>query len=630
MNSILSKILLVALLCVNNTEVNAQTFSKYPTHWWTGMKMNKIQILVKREDGKIFPDKKTVTTKYPGVTIDKVHSFENKKYIAIDITIAATAKPGVMGFSIKSINPNEETVLEYELHARKNSKLTQQGVTSADVVYLIMPDRFANGDPSNDYYMEMRDTGHNRNNPFDRHGGDLKGIENNINYFKDLGVTAIWLTPVVENDMTRTEEGGTSRSTYHGYAFTNQYKIDKRFGGDEAYKSMINTAHNNGLKVIQDAVYNHIGNDHFLFRDMPAKDWVNQWPKYQNTSYRDQPLSDPYAAPSDKKIAVDGWFTPFLVDVNQRNPYVAKFLIQYQIWATQEYGIDGWRVDTYFYSDEKFLNDVNNAMYKEFPNLTMFGEAWTYTVPNSAYFCKNNLNKVPFKHNSQGNTDFPYYYSLVAALNEKPGWNDGINKFYQTLAQDYLYEDANKNCVFLDNHDLDRIHSVLGKDVDKTKLAHGILLTQRGIPQMYYGDEILVSNFKDPSDAEVRKDFEGGWPGDAKNKFTAEGRTAEENVFYNYIKTILQFRKTSKALTKGKLTQYLPKDGVYTYFRIFNNEKVMVIVNVETTEKTVDTQRFEEILGKQVNGLDIVTNQMVTVSGNMKLKPKEIKIISLK
>ncbi len=618
---------LIALFFVMESS-NAQSVSVYPSHWWTGMKMNKIQLLIKREDGKIFPDKKSISTKYPGVTINKVHDFENQKYIALDITIAPNAKPGTLGIEINTINLKEAFTIEYELKPKVNTKLTQQGVTSEDVVYLIMPDRFANGDPSNDFYTDMRDTGHNRNNPFDRHGGDLKGIENNISYFKDLGVTALWLTPVVENDMTRTQEGGVSRSTYHGYAFTNQYKVDKRFGGDEAYKSMINAAHKNGLKVIQDAVYNHLGNDHFLYADAPAKDWVNQWPKYQNTSYRDQPLSDPYAAPSDRKIAVDGWFTPFLVDVNQKNPYVAKFLIQYQIWATQEYGIDGWRVDTYFYSDENFLNNVNEAMYKEFPNLTMFGEAWMYNVPNTAYFCNNNMN-VPFKHNSQGCTDFPYYYSLIAAMNEAPGWNDGINKFYQTIAQDYLYKDANKNCVFLDNHDLDRIHSVLGKDVAKTKIAHGILLTQRGIPQLYYGDEILMSNFKNPSDAEVRKDFEGGWSGDANNKFVASGRTTEENDFYNYLKTILQFRKNSNAIKKGKLTQYLPKDGVYTYFRIWKNEKVMVIINTEATEKKVDATRFNEMLSNKKTGINIINNEKINVSAEMILKGKEIKIISL-
>ncbi|MGB3005207.1 MAG: alpha-amylase family glycosyl hydrolase, partial [Chitinophagaceae bacterium] len=445
--------------------------------------------------------------------------------------------------------------------------------------------------------------------------------------FQELGATAIWMTPVVENDMSRTMEGGSSRSTYHGYAFTDQYNVDKRLGGNEAYKKLVNAAHANGLKIIQDAVYNHFGNDHWSIRDLPMKDWLNQWPSYTNTSYKDQPLVDPYASAMDKKVSVDGWFTPFLVDVNQRNPYVANFLIQYAVWATEEFGIDGWRVDTYFYSDPLFLNKVNEALYKEFPSLTVFGEVWVHSVTNSAYFCENNMN-IPFKHNSQGVTDFPLYFASLDLLNQPFGWNEGASKFYQVLAQDLLYKNPMRNCIFLGNHDMDRFYSLVGEDFMKYKMGINLLLTQRGIPQLYYGDEILMKNFKNPTDAEVRRDFPGGWPGDKENKFSADGRTTLENEAFNHVKALAQFRKKSSAITSGKLMQFVPRDAVYIYFRYDEKQTVMVISN--TSDKTVKPDWSLYI--ERIKGFTQVRN---VISGEIKplsevnIKPKESFVFEL-
>lgn len=610
-------------------QLTSYALDVYPAHWWTGMKNPVLQIMV-HADSISFKKDAVAMVKYPGVKVLKTELANNPHYLFITISISPQAKPGKMVFTIHG-HQNDWTImhLQYQLKKRspENGKSRVQGVTAKDLVYLIMPDRFSNGDPSNDYFADMRDTGHDRNNPFDRHGGDLKGVENHLDYLKDLGVTSVWMTPVVENDMARTMEGGTSRATYHGYAFTNQYQVDKRLGGNEAYHSLINAAHKKGMKIIQDAVYNHLGKDHFLIRDLPDSSWLNQWPSYTNTSYKDQPLVDPYASGIDKKTALDGWFTPFLVDINQRNPFVSTFLIQYAIWATEEFGIDGWRVDTYFYSDPVFLNKVNEALYREFPSVTVFGEAWVQSVTNSAYFCQNNI-AVPFKHNSQGVTDFPLYFATNDLLNQPYGWNEGANKFYQVLAQDVLYKDPMRNCIFLDNHDLDRFYSVIGEDFSKYKMAINLLLTQRGIPQLYYGSEILMKNFKNPSDAEVRRDFPGGWQGDPENKFSTSGHTPAENEAFSYVKALANFRKSSTAIGSGKLMQFLPKDGVYTYFRYDAKQTVMVISNTGSQPVRPDWNYLAERTAGFTKLRNAITGT-ITSFNDFEIKPKESFVFEL-
>lgn len=604
----------------------ADTYNVYPTHWWTGMKQNKVQLIIHGEGmGAI----SSVSTGYPGVKVVKLQKAENPRYLFVDILIGPETRPGTFNFSLSG--GGKKVQLSYTLYKKNgaNGKTRVKGVHASDLVYLIMPDRFSNGDPSNDYFEDMRDKGHDRENPFDRHGGDLKGVQNHLSYLEELGVTSIWMTPVVENDMTRTMEGGSSRSTYHGYAFTDHYQVDKRLGGNTAYKELIGAAHARGMKVIQDAVYNHVGNDHWFIRDMPMKDWVNQWPSYQNTSYKEQPLIDPYGSAIDKKVSVDGWFTPFLVDLNQRNPFVSTFLIQYAIWATEEFGIDGWRVDTYFYSDPVFLNRVNDALLREFPTLTVFGEAWVQNPMYSAYFCENNI-ALPFKHNCQGVTDFPLYFSMVDAIKQPFGWNDGVNKLYQVLAQDGLYKNPMRNCIFLTNHDLDRFYSVIGEDLDKFKMGMNLLLTLRGIPQLYYGDEVLMKNFKDPSDAEVRKDFPGGWPDDkAKdNRFTREGRSDKQNEAFDHVSRLAQFRKTSSAIGSGKLMQYLPKDGLYVYFRYDANQTVMTISHTGDKKIKPDWNWYRERLSGFTKARNVVSGKTLLLD-QLELEPRESFVFEL-
>ncbi len=595
----------------------------YPTHWWTGMKNGKLQLILRGAD--IADNQFSIN--YPGVKLLKTHRLENKNYVFLDFQIAPTARPGTIKIQVK--NGTSTGDISYTLKPKRpgNGSTWAQGVTAADFVYLLMPDRFANGDPSNDAFADMRDTAKSRSNPFNRHGGDLQGVSNHLDYLKDLGITALWMTPVVENDMARTEEGGVSRSTYHGYAFTNQYEVDRRLGGNETYKKLSDELHRRGMKLIQDAVYNHVGIDHWSIQDMPMKDWVNQWPSYQNTSYKDQPLVDPYASQFDKKISVNGWFTPFLADLNQQNPYVANFLVQHAIWATQEFGLDGWRVDTYFYSDPQFLNRVNRELLNEFPKLTVFGEAWVHSVINSAFFTQNNLN-IPFKHNVQGVTDFPLYFALLDGVNQPFGWTEGVNRVYNTLAQDMVYKDPNRNCIFLDNHDLDRFYSVAGEDLDKFKMGIAWLLTLRGIPQLYYGTEILMKNFKNPSDAEVRRDFPGGWPDDAVNKFTPEGRTGQEQEAWQYISTLASYRKNSTAITKGKLMQYLPENGLYTYFRYSPQQTVMVISHTGKEETPVKMSRFEERTKGYTKMKNIITGEVVPLQ-DFTIRPKQSFVFEL-
>jgi glycosidase len=588
------KYVLFSLAILVATLLNAQSeIAVYPTHWWTGMKNPKLQLMIRGED---IAQARSIGISYPGLKVDKIHKVANDNYVFIDLTIAPTAKPGTAKIRFAKASGGVDVPFELKARGRATNRTAQKGVTQEDFVYLLIPDRFASGDASNDAYPDMLDKQSDRRNPFLRHGGDLQGVMANLDYLQALGVTALWMTPVIENNTAQTNEGGTQRSSYHGYHFTNQYKIDKRFGGNEVYKQLSDELHKRGMKLVQDAVYNHIGEDHFTFRDMPMPDWVNQWPKYQQTSYKDQPLLDPYASQADKALSINGWFTAFLPDLNQRNPYVANYLIQHAIWSTEEFGVDGWRVDTYFYSDSSFLNRVNAALYREYPSLTIFGEAWVHTVVNSAYFAQNNLG-VSFKHNLQGVTDFPLMFAMMDGLNQPFGWTDGVHKVYATLAQDVAYKDPTRNCIFFDNHDLDRFYSVIGEDYNKYKMGMNWLLTLRGIPQLYYGTEILMKNFKNPSDAEVRRDFPGGWADDKENKFKPAGRNPQEQAAWLHVSTLANFRKSSPALTKGRLMQFVPENGLYAYFRYDPKQTVMVISHTGKEDMAVKMTRFAERTG---------------------------------
>lgn len=615
----MKKIALLFVVLLFTVHLWAQ-LNVYPSHWWVGMKNSALQLMVHKKD---IGTSSVSLAPYPGVKLVRSYVPENKNYYFLDLTIEPGTKAGKLQLVFKG---SSSTTLSYELKQRIGGNGTQRvkGVTSADLVYLIMPDRFSNGDPSNDIVKGLRDSLHDRNNPFSRHGGDLKGVEQKLDYLKDLGVTSIWMTPVVENDMPLQQEWGNNVAGYHGYWITDHYTIDPRFGGNTAYKQLANNAHAKGLKLIQDAVYNHVGNHHWFILDQPMKDWLNNWPAYQGSNHKEEVFYDPYATAIDKQIMVGGWFVPHLPDLNLRNPWLATYLIQNTIWSTEEFGIDGWRVDTYKYCDEQFMNNINAALEKEYPSITIFGESWCSTPMASAYFTQNNLD-VPFKHNLQGVTDFPVSFGIKdAALQD-----GGTSQLYSLLAQDALYKNPLRNCIFLENHDMDRILSVLGEDVSKLKIATGILLSVRGIPQVYYGTEVLMKNFKKPSDAEVRRDFPGGWSSDMTNKFDIMGRTVAENDYFNYFKKLAHYRQTNPALQKGKTLQYQPRDNVYVYFRYTDTHRVMCVVNPNEKAAELNMNLYAQGLAGKISGKNIMNGKQVDLSNKMEIPPKSFQLIEL-
>jgi neopullulanase len=606
----------LALICslfIFNYSFSQSKVDIYPTNWWVGMKNPKVQLMLHGTD----VGSSTVSINYPGITVTRVNKVENRNYLFVDLTISSSAKPGTA-----RIRLNNGTSINFQLKPRRTGKGTDyaQGVRSQDLIYLIMPDRFANGDYGNDKLPNYKDQSLNRDSMYHRHGGDIQGVIDHLDYLKDLGVTTVWLTPVLENDMPNRTE--------HGYAITNHYKVDERHGGSTAYAKLSDELHRRGMKLIQDAVYNHVGLYNFFVQDPPMKDWLHQWPKYTQTNYKDQTIFDTHGSEQQKKVMQDGWFTRQMPDLNQNNPYVANFLIQHALWSVEEFGVDGWRIDTYIYNDLAFMNRCNKALTDEYPKMTMFGETWVHGTANQAYFARNNIN-VPFKSNLVGVTDFQaLFYGITPALTQNFGWTEGVNKLYETLSNDFLYQDPSNNVVFLDNHDMTRFLSTVNDDVDKLKMGIAWLLTTRGVPEIYYGTEILLKGVSDP-DGKVRQDFPGGWKGDPSNKFTAQGRTEKENEVFNWTRTIANFRKNSSAIKTGKLMQFFPEDWVYTYFRYDDKQTVMVVMNTSTEEKTVDPKKFIERTGGFIRARNIATSAAFDLSTSCKIPGKTVWVMEL-
>jgi len=588
----------IVLLVLLNIQVNAT--EAYPSNWFVSMKYNKVQVLLRSLDADF--RKATIVINYPGVTLQKIHHFENGHYIAVDIEISANAKPGQVKIQIKDGSRITTHLWPLKSRRKGNGINFAQGVNQSDFIYFLMPDRFSNGDASNDRIAGMKDQSLNRDSIFLRHGGDLKGVQNHLDYLQDIGATTLWMTPILENDMPNRTE--------HGYAATNHYSVEKRFGGDAAYLALSDALHARGMKLIQDAVYNHVGRFHFLVQDAPAKDWLHQWPKFTQTNYKDQPLFDPHAANIDKRKSADGWFTTEMPDVNHGNEFVANYLIQHAIWSVETFGIDGWRIDTYIYNDLEFMNRCNQALELEYPKITSFGECWVHGTANQAYFAQNNIN-TPFKSNLQGVADFQtLMYGIQPALNEKFGWMEGVSKLYNTLSNDFLYKDPTRNVIFLDNHDMTRILSQVGESIPKVKMGLAWLMTCRGIPQLYYGTEVLMKGISNP-DGWVRLDFPGGWDGDLKNTFTKVGLSPAELDMLSYTKKLGQFRKSSTAITKGKMMQYLPNEGLYVYFRYDRNQTVMCVMNTSDQDRMVDFSDYAESTNGFKSGKDVVSGKMI-------------------
>ena len=600
----------------------------YPSSWWVGMKNPRLQVMIHAKNIGT-NSKENFRINYPGIVLNSIQKVKNPNYIFLNFTITEKTNPGMLDILITNGISFQKLHFPLNKPAGGKGKTWARGIHSDDFIYLLMPDRFSNGDPGNDQYANMRDTVADRKNPLARHGGDLQGVINHLDYIRQLGVTALWLTPVIENDMPLEKESAGWVSGYHGYWFTDHYEIDKRMGGKEAYLKLVTAAHAQGLKIIQDAVYNHIGAKHWLMNDLPETDWINQWPKYQNTNHREQAIFDPHASAKDKEVMEGGWFVPHLPDLNLRNPFIATYLIQQAIWMTETFQLDGWRVDTYKYCDPVFLNNLNTALEKEFPAITSMGEATVNTVAAGAYFCRNNLN-VSWKSNLTGILDFPVCDAMLEATRKNYGWTDGVNRLYTTLAEDMLYKEPMNNCIFLDNHDRDRFYSIVGEDYANFQMGIGLLLTERGIPHLYYGTEILMKNFKNPSDAMVREDFPGGFTGDPANKFSASGRTDLENAAFNYVSKLANFRKTSSALKQGALMQYIPSKNVYIYFRYDSNQTLLCALNSDTLSATIRFADYSERTKHFESATDIINGSTYPLRDEMKIPARSIRILELK
>lgn len=585
-----------------------------PPCWWAGMKNNSLQLMIHGKD--IGKTKAAIV--YNGVKVKNSVGTGND-YLFVDISVANSAKPGSV--PIKFMDKDSVLIsYDYELKARTEGSAKRAGFNSSDMIYLIMPDRFANGDPNNDDMPGMFEKA-DRSNPNGRHGGDIAGITSHLDYIQKLGATVVWCTPLLENNM--------ESYSYHGYAITDLYKIDPRFGTNESYRAMVEAAHKKGLKVVMDMVFNHFGTNSYWMKDLPQKDWVNQWPEFTRSNYRGGVITDPYRSKYDEKKMADGWFDVSMADFNQKNPFVAKYLIQNSIWWIEFAGLDGIRQDTYPYSDKDFMAEWMKTLREEYPNLNTVGEAWINYPPQVAYWMDNKNNRDEYRSYLSHVFDFPLMGALQKAFTENEGWDTGLARLYEMLSQDFLYSDPSKLITFADNHDIERVYQVQ-KSVENVKMALAFLATTRGLPLIYYGTEALSDRGTLSGDPGKRKDFPGGWQGDTTNMFTRENLSADQKDILDYTSTLFNWRKSNKAVQEGKLTHYIPEDGIYVYFRTLGKESVMVIMNNNSKYvKTLATARFEENLKGFSHGKDILDGSQVKSLSAIEVPAKSVKIIEL-
>lgn len=587
-----------------------------PPNWWVSMKSKEVQLLVY---GEGIGNAAFSMKPYQGVSLKSTEKVSNPNYLFLNLEIGEEATPGELKFTFKLKGKNVKYA--YSLLARKNQEGRIQGLDGSDLLYLIMPDRFANGNPENDLWDEAQEKALSRDSLKYRHGGDLKGIIDHLPYIDDLGVTALWINPVFENN--------EPKESYHGYAITDHYNTDPRLGTLDEYQQLVDDCHARGMKLVKDVVYNHVGDQHYLFKDLPDPSWVNQHDEFTRTTYRAPTLLDPHASQADKDLMAKGWFDHHMPDLDQTNPMLANYLIQNTIWWVEKFGIDAYRIDTYAYPDQRFMSDLVKAVRDEYPQFFLFGETWVHGLPVQAYFTeKSPLNK-DFDSHLHGVTDFQLYHALCKGLNEDFGWTSGMNRLYYALAKDGMYHDPAANVTFLDNHDLSRFYSVLNEDMDKLKMALSFLMTTRGIPQLYYGTEILLKNNTWPNDGMVRQDFPGGWAGDKTDKFSAEGRTTEEEAIFQHVRTLARWRKTNSAVQTGALMQFVPEKGVYTYFRYDAQGTVMVIMNQNAEAKAVKTDRFAERMDGFSSGTDVLSGKAVSDLSSLTVEGKSALVLEL-
>ena len=614
------------ILCVMTIRAAVKVDRIDPANWFVGMKNTSLQLMVYGENIR----QADVTTDYDGVKIDSIVRLDSPNYLLVYLNLEGV-KPGEMTLNFK--NGKAVKKVKYELKAREKRGEERMGFTNADVLYMLMPDRFADGNPDNNDIKGMNPYKTDRSQPSLRHGGDLEGIRRHLDYFKELGVTALWFTPVLENN----SPGGS----YHGYATTDYYRVDPRFGTNDEYRRLTDEAHAKGLKIVMDMIFNHCGFEHPWIKDMPSKDWLNtpEWlydrkdktkaevnRKYMQTTYKLTPTVDPYASAIDLKETVDGWFVPSMPDLNQRNPHVIRYLIQNSIWWIETVGIDGIRMDTYPYADADAMALWMKTIDEEYPNFNVVGETWVSDPPYTAAWQKDS--KIS-QRNSYLKTvmDFSFHAKINQAKYENTdGSGNGMNRIYENFVYDYLYPNPSSVMAFVENHDTDRFLGN-GRDTAALKQAMAILLTVKRIPQLYYGTEILMNGTKEKTDGYVRKDFPGGFPGDDHNAFTAGGRTPEENAMFTWLSRLLHWRQGNDVITKGSQTQFIPYNGVYVIARRYNGRTVMTVVNGTGRTTVFAVKRYAEVIGHNTEAKDVLTDRTVSLTDDTQLEPRKVMIL---
>ena len=624
---------------VNNTQRSGQSSAIRiePTDWYVGMKNPTVQLMIY---GRGIRDAVKVTTDYPGVVIDSLVRLDSPNYLLVYMNLK-DAKPGTMTLKI------DKKKVDYRLNAREKSGAERRGFTNADVLYMLMPDRFAQGVNHNPQVKGMRSYKEDRSQPSLRHGGDLNGIREHLDYFVDLGVTALWLTPVLENDSPDNENG---YSTYHGYATTNYYRVDPRFGTNEDYRRLVDEAHAKGLKVVMDMIFNHSGFEHPWTSDMPTKDWLNlpNWLEeskgssnpegthFQQTSYKLTPVLDPYASKTDLRETTEGWFVPTMPDLNQRNPHLMRYLIQNSFWWIETVGIDGIRMDTYPYAYADAMAQWMKELDAEYPNFNTVGETWVtepaYTAAWQKGFALSADGSDPKLKvsNSYLKTvmDFSFFDKINQAKNEETdGWWNGLNRLYNSFVYDYLYPNPSSVMAFIENHDTDRFLGN-GRDTLALKQALALLLTVNRIPQLYYGTEVLMNGTKEVTDGNVRKDFPGGFPGDTHNCFTKEGRSKSEQSMFVWLSRLLHWRQGNKVITNGTQIQFIPFNGIYVIARQYQGKTALTILNGTSKAAVMPVDRYEEVIGQTKQAKDVLTGRYFDLSQDLQLKPRQSLILT--
>ena len=586
-----------------------------PPFWWAEMKHPELQIMVRGESVSEFD----AHLDCPGVRLVGTHRVDSPNYLFLDLDLATDLAPGSCSIAFRSEGRSE--TIDYRFEERGAESANRRGFSSADVIYLVMPDRFANGDPTNDSVDGMLERA-DRTNPDGRHGGDLQGVIDHLDYIADMGYTQVWLNPILENN--------EPTFSYHGYSTTDYYRVDPRFGDNDLYRRLSAEARERGIGIIMDLIPNHSGVSHWWVNDRPSKDWINHGTFVPTTHIR-EPLHDPHASDIDRASFVDGWFVPSMPDLNQRNPLLAEYLIQNAIWWIEFADLSGIRVDTWSYADKDFLSDWTRRVMTEYPDFNVVGEEWNNNPGIIAYWQRGKARDDGYESDLPSLMDFPLQITITPSLIADETWNTGIVVFYRALVADFLYADPSNLLVFADNHDMHRIYRQLDADDELFRLAMVLVLTTRGIPQLLYGTEVLIDHPPDASHGVMRVDFPGGWAGDPVNAFTGEGLSPQAAEAQRFLKRLLNWRKTSDAVRHGRLTHYAPADGVYVYFRHTddNSDRVMVVINKNAEATELELDRFAESLYGANLGFDVTTGGVYGLGPSITVPPRGSLILEL-